>query len=60
MCCSNLICETFLIQDGVGVSKKIHRLKHLISAVLQGKECSYFIKQFNSWVKTCHSFLISE
>lgn len=29
MCCSNLICETFLIQDGVGVSKKMHQLKTL-------------------------------
>lgn len=28
MCCSSLICKTFLIQEGVMVSEKMHWLKN--------------------------------
>lgn len=43
MCCSGLICETFLKQENVMVSEKMHWLKHLMYIVLQGEECTVVI-----------------
>lgn len=43
MCCSGLICETFLKRENVVVSEKMHWLKHLMYIVLQGEECTVVI-----------------
>lgn len=50
MCCSGLICETFLKQENVVVSEKMHWLKHLMYIVLQGEECTVVILKKNNLI----------